>query len=589
MKKVNSTILAAFALLLLSAGTAKAQTARMQVIHNSPDYIIDTVDVWANNTLIADNVVFRKATQMIAIDSGDYVITIAKKFSADTTAATSLLKVNAFRIDSGKIYLAVISGVVDTTQYATNPGGLDRSLAFKTINTYNNIATTNRVALYFANGVPDAAPFDLNKIIAAPTKLGNDIAYGNISDSTVFTLANHMLNLTSADSTMFEGAFKLTTTGLSTKVGVIFTSGVYTQTGNPTPAKAMKVFVAYSDGSVVELVKQTAQIQIVHNSADTLNRMVDVYMNGVKTHTGFGFRTATAFTTLNAMVPYTVAVAPNGSANAGAAFYTTTLTFDSSANYYAVACGVRTPNPANFKSNPNGVSIGFKIATYKGAKKTSLFTKNVDLLYFHGVTDLQATTIRGVGQIQFLSKNDTYQGFHGYASHSAVDDIQLEVSDAATEKILTNAFADLMAYQGKAGLVFASGFKQIVKDSGTTIPAQQLDSAKLFIAWPDGKVDTMYSKWSVGITEQLINSHSLSVYPNPASNNVQISFESKGSNTVAVELMDVTGKKVFAEAINAQAGLNTLNVDISAFNQGLYIMNLKSNQQVLSSKVSIIK
>ncbi|MES2558709.1 MAG: DUF4397 domain-containing protein [Bacteroidota bacterium] len=592
MKKVNSTILAAFALLLLSAGTVKAQTARMQIIHNSPDYIIDTVDVWANNTRIANDLPFRKATQMIVIDSGDYVMTIAKKFSTDTTAATSLLKVEGFRIDSGKTYLAFIAGVIDTTQYATNPAGADRSFSFQTMDTYNNIATSNRVALLFTNGVPDAPAMDFNKIGTGALKIGDDIAYGSISDSTVMLLGNHICNITSTDSTMFLSAHKLSTAGMGGKVGVVFTSGVYSQTGNPTLAKAIRVYVAYSDGSVVELVKLTAEIQIVHNSADTSNKKVDVYINGVKTLAGFGFREATAFTAYNAWVPMSIAVAPNGSANVGDAFYTLSLTPDSSANYYALASGVRTLNPTNFNSNPNGKDITFKIVTYKGAKKTAIFSKNVDLLYFHGVTDLQATTIRGVGQIQFLSKNDTYETFHGYGSHSALDDVQFEISDAAADTVMTTAFGDLMLYQGQAGLVFTSGFKQFTKFDPTNnplAPKLQLDSAKLYIVWPNGNVDTMLSRWSVGLKEQYINSRSLSVYPNPANNELHIAFQSQESDDITIEIMDLTGKVIVVQKRDMHSGFNDIVTNISSLNNGLYILNIKSDQQVLGSKINILK
>ncbi|MES2779696.1 MAG: DUF4397 domain-containing protein [Bacteroidota bacterium] len=602
MKKVKFTILAAISLLLLTVGKVTAQTSRIQIIHNSPDYIIDSVDVWANNTRIANDLPFRKATQMIAIDSGDYVITVAKKFSTDTTAATSLLKVDMFRIDSGKTYLAFVSGVVDTTTYATNPAGLDRSLAWVSIDSHKSATTTNNIEFTFVNGVPDAPGFDLNRIGTGATKIGDDISYNMLSGSVIMPivtgttsnpLGNMLFNITSADSSMFQGAFKLGTASLGTKNAVVFTSGVYASTGNPTPAKSMKVFIAYGDGSVVEWVALTAQIQIVHNSADTVNRMVDVYINGVKTLAGLGFRTATAFTTLNALVPYSIAVAPNNSLNVGDAFYTmSSLALDSFTNYYAVACGVRTPNPTNFAINPNGIDIGFKIATYKGAKKTALFSKNVDLLYFHGVTDLQSTTIRGIGQIQFLSKNDSYQGFHGYGSHAAIDDVLFEVSDAAADTIMTTAFGDLMSYQGQAGLVFTSGFKQFTKFDtvpNPLVPKQQLDSAKLFIVWADGNVDTMSSKWSVGIAEQMINSNSLAVYPNPANSELHIRFESNKANDITIEIMDLTGKAIVTQNRNMHFGFNNLSIDVSSLNNGLYIMNMKSDQQVLSSKINVIK
>jgi Secretion system C-terminal sorting domain len=151
------------------------------------------------------------------------------------------------------------------------------------------------------------------------------------------------------------------------------------------------------------------------------------------------------------------------------------------------------------------------------------------------------------------------------------------------DTLLTNAFANLAAYQGKAGIAFMSGFKGIGGN-------QNGDSAKLFIAWPDGNIDSVVSSYAVGLAEQqFINTSTLSVYPNPASGNVHVNFESKVSNTVTIQLMDVTGRIVYTQSANVQTGLNNLNIDISSCNHGLYMMNIKSNQQVLTSKVSVIK
>lgn len=584
MKKVNFTILTAFTLLLLTAGQVNAQTSRLQIIHNSPDYIIDTVDVWANSTRIANDLPFRRATQMIAIDSGDYIITIAKKFSTDTTAATSLLKVEPFRIDSGKTYLAFIAGVVDTTQYATNPNGADRSLSLVGIDSYKSTTPTSngtpRTEVYFVNGTPDAAAFDLNRITGLTTKIGNDINFGAISDSAILATGNTVFNLTSADSTVFQGAFRLNTAPFAGKTLTIFTSGVQSSTGNPTLAKAMKVFAASSDGIVVELVKLTSDIQIVHNSADKTIDSVDIYINGLKAIANMGFRTATAFITLNAMVPQTIAVANDGSADATAAFYTTTLALDSSTNYYAIAGGV--VNTANFASNPNGKVTAFKLFAYKGAKKLATFSKNVELLYFHGATDLQSTKITAVGQVQFLSKNDSYSDFHGYAVFSALDDLRFDISDAAADTLMVPAFANLASHQGKAGLAFMSGFKTIATNGLG-------DSAKLFIAWPSGKVDTVSSSFAVGLQNLTIDQKSVSVYPNPASNNTSISFTSAESTPIVVTLSDITGRNIYSLSANATAGANRLSIDLSAFNNGLYILNLTANNQVLSTKISVSK
>jgi hypothetical protein len=127
-----------------------------------------------------------------------------------------------------------------------------------------------------------------------------------------------------------------------------------------------------------------------------------------------------------------------------------------------------------------------------------------------------------------------------------------------------------------------SGFK--------TISANGLgDSAKLFIAWPSGKVDTVSSSFAVGLQNLTIDKKSVSVYPNPASNNTSISFTSAESTPIVVTLSDITGRNIYSLSTNATAGANRLSVDLSAFNNGLYILNLTANNQVLSTKISVSK
>ncbi len=61
---------ASFALLLGLAGSATAQTARVQVIHNAADPAADSVDIYLNSTRILDNFKFRSASSFIDAPAG---------------------------------------------------------------------------------------------------------------------------------------------------------------------------------------------------------------------------------------------------------------------------------------------------------------------------------------------------------------------------------------------------------------------------------------------------------------------------------------------------------------------------------------
>jgi hypothetical protein len=566
---------------------ALSSTARIQFVHNSPDYIIDTVDVWANDVKIVNDLPFRKATAMLNIAQGTYDITVTKKFSIDTSAAVTLFKQSSYLVESGKTYLAFINGVVDTTQYATNPSGIDRSFKIVASNSYKEGGTPGQVELSFANGTPDAPALDLNEIgLPGLNKIGNDIAYGMVSPSLSLGAGNTLFNVTSADSTIFKAAYKLNTTAFSGRTGVVFTSGVNEAIGNPTPAKSFGLYVLFSEGSVVELSMLNSEVQIVHNSADVTLDTVDVYVNNVLTLDNFAFRHATPFVNLKAYIPQVVAIAPKGSNSSAEAVFTKSLLLDSSTLYYAVASGVL--NPSNYVVNPDGKTIGFELYTFKGARKTATASKNVDLLYFHGATDLRKTTIKGSGQVQYLSKNDSYGGFHGYGIHTALDNVLMEVTDANNiDSVLYTGFANLASHQGGAGLVFASGFAK-----ANSVTNQNGDTLVLFVVWPDGDVDSIAPpKPITGIEEQsVLNQSSLSVFPNPSSTNATITVQAITNTSSTITLVDIAGRTIYTDSWKMSAGVNTYELDLVNLTSGLYFLKITtSDLQQLTHKIIVSK
>jgi hypothetical protein len=558
-----------------------SEVSRIQFINNSPDVIVDTVDVWIDNTKVVDNLAFRKASIFYSITPGMHDVTIAKKFSTDTSAAVVLFQ-SPLSFLPGATNIAVVKGVVDPAQYAPNPNGPVPTFDFSLLSVAKEGAFASQVDLGFFTGTHDLPTIDFNKISApGAAKIANGFMYNTVAAAVSFTSGNMLFNLTSDDSSTFYGAYQLN--GPATKSGIIMTSGVYNTTASPAGAKAMGLYAFFNDGTVSQLSPLSSDVQIVHNSPDVTNDSVDIYVNGVKAVDNIAYRTATTFMPMNAWVPYTFEIAPKGSVDASTAFYSTTITLDSNTNYYVIAAGVK--NVAQYVANPNGRNIGFKLFTYKGARKIATNNKNTDLLYFHGSPDLMATTIIGVGQVQYLSKNDAYGDFHGYAIHSAQDNIRYDVMDAAADSVLKTVFGSISLYQGKAGLVFASGF---LNANATT--NQDGDTLILFVAWPDGNVDSIAPpKPITGLKEQSIAGSKLDVYPNPAKDVVSISLELTKQNNIVCEVIDITGKVVLIHTNQGYRGKNTVELNTAPLNNGMYFISIKVNDQVITKKIAISK
>ena len=84
-----------------------------------------------------------------------------------------------------------------------------------------------------------------------------------------------------------------------------------------------------------------------------------------------------------------------------------------------------------------------------------------------------------------------------------------------------------------------------------------------------------------GINEKTV--HKLNLYPNPASDLLNVSFETKSVATVT--LTDIFGRAVYTHSANA--GTNNIAVNTSNLSTGIYILNVASENGSVSNKVNI--
>ncbi|OYQ47918.1 DUF4397 domain-containing protein, partial [Flavobacterium aurantiibacter] len=105
MKKFTSF---AFLVFLFSVFGSYAQTARLQVIHNSPDAAAAEVDVYINGELELDNFAFRTATPFIDVAAG-VPISIDVAPASSTSVAQSLYNLTT-TLANGETYIAIANG-----------------------------------------------------------------------------------------------------------------------------------------------------------------------------------------------------------------------------------------------------------------------------------------------------------------------------------------------------------------------------------------------------------------------------------------------------------------------------------------------
>ncbi|MDQ3191198.1 MAG: T9SS type A sorting domain-containing protein [Bacteroidota bacterium] len=80
------------------------------------------------------------------------------------------------------------------------------------------------------------------------------------------------------------------------------------------------------------------------------------------------------------------------------------------------------------------------------------------------------------------------------------------------------------------------------------------------------------------------NKESFTVYPNPAGNNAEISFNSYGNDEAVLSITNSTGGLVLYKTINTHKGTNTIKLDMMDFSKGIYFVSLSNKYEVLKTK-----
>lgn len=80
-------------------------------------------------------------------------------------------------------------------------------------------------------------------------------------------------------------------------------------------------------------------------------------------------------------------------------------------------------------------------------------------------------------------------------------------------------------------------------------------------------------------------STSFSVFPNPSTGAVSLDYEASVEGLINVRVFDVVGKAVADYSMSVNEGSNFLNLDLSSFEKGLYVIEVLEGQRSSTSKV----
>lgn len=99
-------------------------------------------------------------------------------------------------------------------------------------------------------------------------------------------------------------------------------------------------------------------------------------------------------------------------------------------------------------------------------------------------------------------------------------------------------------------------------------------------------IDDLSTFYSVGINELAAISQ-VSLFPNPSNSNVSLTYTAKNETDLSVNVYDIAGKSVIATVSHNQVGENTIQIESSALEAGVYFIELTDG--VSSKKIKFVK
>ena len=231
-------------ILLFSSYGFSQNTARVQVIHNSPDALASEVDVYLNDEILIDNFKFRTASPFIDAPAGAPIkIDIAP--AGSSSSAERIYSVSP-TLAVGSTYVIVANGIVSPTGYNPAPDfGLEifdqgREVA-------SNASNTD---VLVNHGSPDAPTVDVVETSVPAGTIINDLSYPMFTDGYLeLPTSDYILEVRDATGTVVVASYSapLQTLGLQGKALTVVASGFLDPAQN-SGGPAFGLWAALSSG-----------------------------------------------------------------------------------------------------------------------------------------------------------------------------------------------------------------------------------------------------------------------------------------------------------------------------------------------------
>jgi hypothetical protein len=512
--------------LMLAALFTQAQTARVQIIHNSPTPGTTSgpvVDIYVNGALLPQltAVPFRAATPFLDVPSGAD-LTVDVKVNPSTPADPPVASFPIGSLADGGTYVVVANGIAGD---ATFPF----TLAIQA-EALESSASMDNVDFNILHGSPGAPGVNVSAFGVVTGILAADVTYGEFTGYISAPAAPYFLTV-SVPSVGVDIPFFADLQGLGGGAATVFASGLVG--GSP----GFGLFAALANGQVIEIpqITEFAEVNIIHNSPSQGAEVVDVYLNGGLAAGDFAFRTATGFFAIPAGFPLTISVAPGNSSSVADAIATFPLPagLQGGESYIVTAAGL--------VGDPD---FPFGLQIYAGARQQAATAGNVDVLALHSSPGAPAVDI-GARTIGNLVADLEYGEYAGYLELPA-EGYFLDIRATGSPDIVATFLAPLSLLEDAALTVFASGllggtpaFGLFAADAAGNVielEAVEISRTQIIHNSPDPTVD-LYLDGALAIPNLGFREATPYLFT-PANEEIQVTIVPQGGNPATDAVFD---------------------------------------------------
>ncbi|MFO7878611.1 MAG: DUF4397 domain-containing protein [Bacteroidota bacterium] len=566
MKRINLIL----AILLLTPILVFSQTARVQVIHNSADAAAASVDIYINGNIAVPELNYMEATPFVDLPADSQISIDVVPAGGDITSSVYNMPVT---LTSGETYVLVANGIVSGSGYMPAPAfGIDVYAMGREMAT--NASNTDVLVVH---GSTDAPTVDVHEVNAG--QLSDDLMYGDFAGYLELPTDNYFLQLydeTGSTSLLAYDA-PLADLMLDGAAITVVASGFLNPANNSDGPAFGLYAVTAAGGDFIPLPVSQARAQVVHNSADDMAEMVDVYLNGGLLLEDFAFRTATPFVDLPANVDVSIDIAPAGSMDVTESIYNLTTQLASDEKYIIVADGI--VSGSGYDSAP-----AFGLEVFGMARESAMVSGNSDLLLHHGATDAPTVDIYETSAGE-LYDNLMYGDFSMDYLELPTDDYSVEIRLENGVDIVQTYDADLLnrGLTDNAMMIMASGFLN---------PANNSDGPAfgLYAVLADGTVAMLDPMSTTSLENETADIKGVALYPNPASDIANMQFELDKAADVKVSVFALNGQEVYNNTYRKiPKGTNRFILPVNQFTSGLYTVQFVTDNKMLRKKLHVVR